>query len=325
MDRRTELGAYLRSRRARLRPSDVGLPPGIGSRRVPGLRREELALLAGVSVDYYVELEQGRAGAVSDVVLDALARALRLDDAERAHLANLARPEKPGRRRRAPRVSVRPGLRLLLDTFDGHPAYVVGPRTEVLAWSPLAAALFADFDALPPAHRCMARLVYLEESWQSLYTDWETKADDVVGFLRLQAGRLPDDPELAALIGELSIKSDAFRARWAAQNVREKTFGSVTLHHPAVGELDLSWESLRSPASADQTLVVYSAALGSPSEERLRMLASWHAPAAPAALRRGPDDSSPRTGSADPSPQAVRPATARRSPSSARSVGPRPD
>lgn len=281
MDRRTELGAYLRSRRARLRPSDVGLPQGIGTRRVPGLRREELALLAGVSVDYYVELEQGRAGAVSDVVLDALARALRLDDDERAHLTNLARPAAPGRRRRTPRATVRPGLQLLLDTFGGHPAYVVGPRTEVLAWSPLAAALFTDFGALPPEQRNMAWLVYLEESWHGLYSDWETKAADVVGFLRLQAGRLLDDPELTALVGELSIKSDVFRAHWAAQNVREKTFGSVALHHPAVGGLDLSWESFRSPTSADQTLVVYSAAPGSPTEERLRLLESWHAPSTP--------------------------------------------
>ncbi|SHN45235.1 helix-turn-helix transcriptional regulator [Cryptosporangium aurantiacum] len=280
MDRRTEFGAYLRSRRARLRPQDVGLSEGIGNRRVPGLRREELALLAGVSVDYYVELEQGRAGAVSDVVLDAIARALRLDDAERAHLANLARPEPPARRRRVPRATVRPGLRLLLDTVDGHPAYIVGPRTEVLAWSPLAAALFTDFGALPAQQRYMARLVYLDESWQTLYVDWESKAADVVGFLRLQAGRLPDDPDLAALVGELSVKSDAFRTRWASQNVREKTFGTVALHHPAVGDLDLSWESLRSPTSDDQTLVVYSATPGTPTAERLRLLESWNAPAA---------------------------------------------
>jgi transcriptional regulator with XRE-family HTH domain len=274
MDRRAELSAYLRSRRARIRPDEVGLPEGLGRRRVPGLRREELALLAGVSADYYVQLEQGRVGAVSDAVLDAVARALRLDDDERDHLHRLARPV-PSRRRRRKRPRVRPGLQRLLDSFELHPAYVVGPGTEVLAWNRLACGVWADFDRLEPGQRNMARFVYLEESWRDLYDDWEAKADDVVAFLRFQAGHDPDDPDLAALVGELSVKSEEFRRRWAGQAVRDKTHGTVRLHNPIAGELELAWETFRAPGEDDQALIVYTAAPGSVSEAGLRVLSSW--------------------------------------------------
>ena len=274
MDRRSELGAYLRSRRARIRPDEVGLPEGIGRRRVPGLRREELAMLAGVSADYYVQLEQGRVGAVSESVLDAVARVLRLDDDERAHLHRLARPA-PTRQRRRRRPRVRPGLQCLLDSLELHPAHVVGPGTEVLAWNRLACAVFADFDRLERERRNMARLVYFEETWRDLYDDWDAKADDVVAFLRFQAGHDPDDPELTALIGELSLKSEEFRHRWARQTVRDKTHGTVLLHNPIAGELDLGWETLRAPGEDDQSLIVYTAAPGSASEAGLRVLSSW--------------------------------------------------
>ncbi|WP_086055491.1 helix-turn-helix transcriptional regulator [Protofrankia coriariae] len=281
MDRRSELGAYLRSRRAQLRPQDVGLPGGLGHRRVPGLRREELALLAGVSVDYYIQLEQGRTGAISHVVLDAVARALRLDGSERDHLFHLARPAPA--RPHPPRAArgVRPALRQMLDSFGGSPAYIVGPHTEVLAWNPLACAVFADFPRLPPERRVKARLVYLDETWRDLYDDWEQKADDLVAYLRYQAGRDPDDPDLAALVGELSVKSEDFRRRWSRYVVRDKTHGTLRLNHPLVGPLDLSWETLRSTGEEHHVLIVYFAEPDSPSEGALRLLGSWQAEGKP--------------------------------------------
>ncbi|QQQ77345.1 helix-turn-helix domain-containing protein [Saccharothrix sp. 6-C] len=267
-----DLGEFLRSRRARVRPDDVGLPGG-GRRRVPGLRREELAMLAGVSVDYYMRLEQGRTPAVSDSVLDAVARVLRLDDTERAHLRNLVRPT-PARRPAPQRV--RPGLRRLLEMADDVPAFVMGRRADILAWNPLADALYG-FGDLPPEDRNSARHTFLRPESRTFYRDWPTVAADMVAFLRLDAGRYPDDARLAALVGELSVKDETFRKLWAQHKVLEKTHGTKLMRHPVVGDLDLDYETLRPTGDPDVVLALYTARAGSPTEDRLKLLASWSA------------------------------------------------
>lgn len=279
LDRRAELGAFLRSRRARLRPEELGLPAHGGRRRVPGLRREELAQLAGVSVDHYVRLEQGRTLHFSAAVLDSVARALRLDEVEREHLYRLARPwprdaapepePVPGPRR------VRPGLRRLLEAADGTPAYIIGRSSDVLAWNRSAAALLTDFGALPPDRRNLARLVFLDEGMRRLYADWHGRARDVIAFLRLDAGRHPGDPRTAAVVEELSAASEEFRTMWAEHRVKDKTHGRYRYRHPVVGELELSFETLRPPDAPDQALVVYTVEPGSPAETALRLLNSW--------------------------------------------------
>ncbi|MFF9482246.1 helix-turn-helix transcriptional regulator [Streptomyces sp. NPDC014733] len=275
MDQRTELSEFLRSRRARLRPGDVGLPE-YGRRRVPGLRREELAQLAGVSVAYYIRLEQGRVGNVSAAVLDAIGDALRLTGAERDHLAHLARPVPRRRARPAVRPQrVRPAVQQLLDTMDAVPAYVIGRRLDIIAWNGLACALLGDFPALPRKERNLAWQVFLDPAARALYENWEAKAADVVGYLRRDAGRHPDDPALASLIGELSLKSEDFRRLWAAHDVQDKGFGTKVLRHPVVGRLTLAYETLSLPADPGQQLIAYHAEPGSPSAQSLRLLASW--------------------------------------------------
>ncbi|MGW5350284.1 helix-turn-helix transcriptional regulator [Streptomyces sp. NPDC004031] len=278
MDRRTELGDFLRSRRARLRPEDLGLPRHGGLRRVPGLRREELAQLAGVSVDHYVRLEQGRTLHFSEAVLDAVARALRLDAVEREHLYRLARPTAPGGPNPHPHPypdGVRPGLRRLLDSAADVPAYVIGRGTHVLAWNTLAAALLTDFGALPPRERNMARLVFLDEATRSLYADRRAKAQDVAAYLRLDAARHPDDPALAALLAELDASSPLFREVWSEHRLRDKTHGGYRYHHPVVGPLDLAFETFRLPDTPDQALVIHTVEPDSPSATALRLLATW--------------------------------------------------
>lgn len=283
LDRRAELSEFLRSRRARLQPEDVGLPSYGRRRRVPGLRREELAQLAGVSVAYYTRLEQGNGRNVSAEVLDAIARALHLNDAEHAHLTHLARP-KQHKRKLSPRAQqVRPGLRQLLDTLDGVPAYVAGRRTEILAWNRMAAALFGGWDELAAQDRNWARLVFLTPAYRDLFVRWDAKAADVVSYLRMDAGCHPDDPKLSALVGELSVKSEEFRRLWATHDVKEKSHGVKHLRHPLVGELTLSYETLKLPDDPDQSLITYYAEPGSPSAEALRLLASWGADATRAA------------------------------------------
>lgn len=275
LDRRAELSEFLRSRRARLKPEDVGLPDFGRHRRVPGLRREELAQLAGVSVAYYTRLEQGNGRNVSPEVLGAIARALRLTDAEHAHLVHLARP-RPQRRKHAGRAQqVRPSLRQLIDTFDGTPAYVTGRRSQILSWNRMAAALFGDWGELPAHERNWARLVFLRPDYRRLFADWESKATDIVGMLRMDAGRHPDDPQLSALVGELSVKSPEFRQLWARHDVKEKCHGVKALRHPLVGELSLLFESFQPPGDPEQTLITYHAEPGTPSADALRLLASW--------------------------------------------------
>ncbi|QLE75401.1 helix-turn-helix domain-containing protein [Streptomyces rectiverticillatus] len=275
MDQRTELSEFLRSRRARLQPEEVGLTPYGGRRRVPGLRREELAQLAGVSVAYYTRLEQGRGQNVSTSVLEAIADALRLTRAERDHLTRLVHPCVTKTRRPARPQRVRPSVQHLIDTMDNTPAYVIGRRLDIIAWNRLACALLGDFETMPAGQRNMAWQIFLEPATRELYTEWDRKAEDVVAFLRLDAGRCPDDPGLAALVGELSVKSPEFRSLWATHNVQDKGFGVKALHHPVVGPLTLSYETLVLPADQSQQLITYHAEPGSPSAESLRILASW--------------------------------------------------
>ncbi|MEW2413695.1 helix-turn-helix transcriptional regulator [Streptomyces sp. NPDC046866] len=287
LDQRAALGEFLRVRRGRLRPADVGLPDLGRHRRVPGLRREELAQLAGVSVAYYTRLEQGHGQNVSYEVLDAIARALRLDATEAAHLRQLARP-RPRRQRNRPHrpQRVRPELRTLMDAMDGVPAYLVGHRQDVIGWNRLAAAVFGDFGALPPQERNLVRQVFLDPATAELYAQWECRACQVVSNLRTYAGRHPDDEQLTALVGELSVKSEEFRRLWAAHTVVDKTHGVKQLRHPLVGELVLSFETLALPDDCEQRLIVFHPTPGSPSADALRLLASWSAaPGAPGGVQ----------------------------------------
>jgi len=275
LDRRAELSEFLRTRRARLKPEDVGLPDFGRHRRVPGLRREELAQLAGVSVAYYTRLEQGNGRNVSAEVLDAIARALRLSDAEHAHLTHLAKPKAHKKKPSARSQQVRSSLRQLLDTFDGVPAYIVGRRSEVLAWNRMAAAVFGDWSRLPQQERNWARMVFLQPEYHDLFVGWEQKAIDIVCQLRYEAGCYPDDPRLSALVGELSVKSEEFRRLWATHDVKEKSHGLKQLRHPLVGDLELQFESFRPPSDGELSMVTYHAEPGSASAEALRLLASW--------------------------------------------------
>ncbi|MFE4369733.1 helix-turn-helix transcriptional regulator [Streptomyces sp. NPDC056835] len=282
----TELREFLRSRRARMTPEEAGLPPQPGSRRVPGLRREEVAQLAGVSVDYYVRLERGRDINASENVLDAVARALRLDDTERGHLFALARPTRAPRRPMPPQ-RVRPGLYRLLDTLTEIPAVVLGRRMDVLATNRLARALFTDFDALPHRERNMVRYLFLDASARELYADWAASARSTVASLRLYAGRHPDDPHLAELIGELSHRDPDFRRWWADQDVLRRTHGSKRYRHPLVGELALDYEALTPDGDPYQTLGLHTAEPGSSSAHALRLLAGWNGePPAPPGERQ---------------------------------------
>jgi transcriptional regulator with XRE-family HTH domain len=274
-----ELSEFLRSRRERLRPVDVGLPDR-GQRRVPGLRREEVATLAGVSTDYYVRLEQGRNITASADVLDALARALQLDDAERLHLHDLAKPQ-PFRRSAPPPQRVRPGVRLLLDSLD-TPAFVLGRRMDILATNRMCRALLADFDAMPAGERNHARWVFLDPRARELYGDWQTVARENVAILRMDAGRHPDDERLAALIGELSVKSPEFARWWADHDVLVRGHGTKRYQHPIVGDVEIRYEALQL-ADEDQTLFIYNTEPGSASAQALSLLDSWSAtPDAPA-------------------------------------------
>ncbi|MFI2300751.1 helix-turn-helix domain-containing protein [Actinacidiphila glaucinigra] len=272
--RNTALGDFLRSRRARISPERAGLAPEPTARRVPGLRREEIARLAGVSVDYYVRLERGHQVNASGTVLAALARALRLTDDERDHLFALARPERPAARPPAPQ-RVRPAVHRLLETMTDVPAVVVGRRTDVLAANRLARALYTDFDALPQRERNMARFIFLDEVARTLYDDWEGVARTSVAALRLYAGKHPHDSRLGELVGELSARDADFRAWWDDHDIRRRTYGVKHFHHPVVGELTLQYEALAVTGDPDQILGVYTAESATASERALRRLAEW--------------------------------------------------
>lgn len=268
-----ELGAFLRARRERIRPVEVDMPTS-GRRRVPGLRREEVAMLAGVSTDYYTKLEQGHGSGVSASILDAIADALRLDATERAHLHRLARPVTPGRRSRLPTLSTaRPGLRRLLDLMKDVPAVIVGPAFEQLAWNPLADALF-DLSTMQQSGRSFPRQLFLDPASRTLYPDWLEVATEVVTYIRFSSGL---DPDIRSIVGELSVKSPQFRSLWAQQTVRDKTYGRKLLNHPIVGTLELNFETFRLPGDSRRALMTYTTEPNSPAEERLRLLASWTA------------------------------------------------
>ena len=280
-DRRTELGEFLRTRRAKLQPEDVGLHSVGRRRRVPGLRREELAQLAGVSVAYYTRLEQGHGDNVSVQVIDSIARALRLTPTEYGYLTDLAQPKRNKIKKSSPhQQQARAGLQQLLAAFDGVPAYVTGQYTDILAWNRMAAALFGNWDELPADERNWARLIFFSPTTRDLFVDREAKAAAVTGYLRMDAGRCPDDPHLASLVGELSVKSEEFRRLWAAHDVQEKSHGSMRMRHPLVGELTLSYETFTIPGECQQSLVTYHAEPGTPAAEALQLLANWGADAA---------------------------------------------
>jgi transcriptional regulator with XRE-family HTH domain len=278
VDPASELSQFLTSRRAKVTPDQAGLP-SYGQRRVPGLRREEVASLAGVSVEYYKRLERGNATGASDQVLDALAVALRLDDAERTHLFDLARaasPIAPQRRRTGPGSQrVRPAVQRILESI-GAPATVSNMRCDYIAANQLGRALYAPlFDSReqPPNS---ARFTFLDPAAQAFFVDWEKAAKDLVAALRQMAGRNPYDRALSDLVGELSTRSDSFRA-WCAQHNRYHQTGTKRLHHPIVGDLELSYEVMQITADTDLRLAIFTAEPGSRSQQALNLLASWAA------------------------------------------------
>ncbi|MEJ5946890.1 helix-turn-helix transcriptional regulator [Pseudokineococcus basanitobsidens] len=279
MDNRAEVRDFLTSRRARLTPGQAGLPAHGGGRRVKGLRREEVALLAGVSVDYYTRLERGSLGGVSESVLEALARALQLDEAENAYLHDLARAAtaRAPRTRKRRAEGVRPGVQAMLDAMTEAPALVRNGRLDILATNRLGRALYCDLfrDPVRPANH--ARFAFLDERARDLWVDWDRAANDTVGILRAEAGRRPYDRALTDLVGELSTRSEDFRQMWAAHEVRLHQTGTKTLHHPVVGRLELLYETLDLQADEDLTMLVYAAAPGTSTEDALRLLASWAA------------------------------------------------
>ena len=281
MDHRSETRDFLTTRRARITPEQAGLPAYGTSRRVPGLRREEAAMLAGVSVDYYTRLERGNLTGVSESVLESLARALRLDDAERDHLFDLARQASTGLRavrasRRRSSGTVRPATQHLLDAMTGAPAYVRNGRLDILGANHLARAVFAPiFDGA--ARPNLARFVFLDPASQDFYRDWEQLAKDVVALLRGEAGRKPYDRDLTDLIGELSTRSEPFRTWWAAHNVRLHRAGVKRLHHPLVGDISLMYESMDLTADDNLRLNAYSAEPGTADQDALNLIASWAA------------------------------------------------
>jgi transcriptional regulator with XRE-family HTH domain len=279
VDSKNEIREFLATRRARISPQQAGLAT-YGRRRVPGLRREEVAVLAGVSTDYYAQLERGNLTGVSDSVLDAIARALQLDEAEHAHLHDLARAANTAphtRRRPAPKHQIRPVVQRILDGMTALPAIVLNGRLDLLAANRLGRALYSpayDGSARPVN---LARFTFLNPRATQLYPNWDDAANTTVAMLRSDAGRNPYDRRLSDLIGELSTRSETFRNRWAAHNVRLHRAGAKQFHHPVVGDLSLAYEVMQLTADTGLTLTAYSPEPDSPSHDRLALLASWAA------------------------------------------------
>lgn len=311
MDNRNEIRDFLASRRAKFSPEQAGLPVYGGKRRVPGLRRGEVATLAGVSVEYYTRLERGSLGGVSESVLEALARALQLDDAERSHLFDLARAANTTKPRRRPaQQRVRPSVQFALDSITDAPAFVRNGRMDILAANRLGYALHSEMYVSPGRPANYARFIFLEEERsRRFFPDWELAANNMVAILRAEAGRDPFDRGLSDLVGELSTRSDEFRIRWAAHNVRRHTTGFKHFHHPVVGELHLMFEAMDLSADTGLSLFIYPPEPGSPSADALRLLASWAATQAVAAeSQTGREVEAERT-SAAKAPAAKTPAT----------------
>jgi transcriptional regulator with XRE-family HTH domain len=277
MDTRTEVRDFLTSRRARLTPQDVGLPAYGSPRRVKGLRREEVAILAGVSVEYYNRMERGNLSGVSESVLDSLARALRLDDAERVHLSDLARSASQSSttgRRRAGQQRIRLTIQRILDGMTAVPAYARNGRLDILAVNQLGAALLPDLMAGPGAPN-LGRYLFLDPRARDFYADWPAVARDCVATLRIEAGRNPYDRGLTDLIGELSTRSEPFREWWGSHNVRLHTSATKQLRHPIAGDIEVTGEALEIPADPGLTIIAYTVEPASQSEQALRFLASW--------------------------------------------------
>lgn len=279
MDNSGEVRDFLTTRRERLTPDQAGIPIFGGRRRVKGLRREEVAMLAGMSTDYYTRLERGNLAGVSQSVLEALARALQLDEAERAHLLDLAttanapgRPS-PARRPARPR-GVREGVQRILDSLT-VPAYARNVRGDVLATNQLARALFADIYGHGDTGFNMARYLFLDPRSRDFYVGWETVARDMVAAMRIEAGRNPHDRGLQDLVGELSTRSEEFATLWAAHNVKIHTTATKTLRHPIVGDLELTGEALLLPGDPGLVIITYTVEPNSASEQALHFLASW--------------------------------------------------
>ncbi|NQX28953.1 helix-turn-helix domain-containing protein [Microbacteriaceae bacterium VKM Ac-2854] len=287
MDNQREVSEFLRSRRDRITPEQAGIIGG-GRRRVPGLRREELAMLAGTSVDYVTKMERGFLVGVSAEVLDALARALQLDEAETEHLHDLARAAAPSPARRRPRpaeASIRPTLQRFLDAVTGTPVWVRNDRMDYIAGNTLGRALFAPMLDETVYRRNNALWTFFSPAARIYYPDWELGADSIVASLRSAAGRNPHDKNLTDLIGELVTRSDDFRFRWAKHDVRFHRGGSKRIHHPAVGDLEFAYEAMELPDSPGLTMFAFTTAVGSSSEERVKLLGSLAATTSAPAIR----------------------------------------
>ncbi|MEV5104092.1 helix-turn-helix transcriptional regulator [Streptomyces massasporeus] len=296
-DNRADIRDFLARRRARLTPEQVGLPAG-GRRRVPGLRREEVAVLAGVSTEWYTRLEKGHIGGVSEDVLDAVARTLQLTEDERTYLFDLAKAAQPGpatRRRRKP-VEIPPRVQWLLDSITLSAAFVTNGRLDMVATNALARALFAPMiDSAVTSERGrpnFARFYFLERGSHEFVDDWDAAAKITVALLRAEAGRFPNDRALRELVGELSTVSDEFRTRWAAHNVRIHHGGVKRFHHPEAGFLELTYQPMDLPVSVHEahSLTIYTAEPGTAYEDRLKLLASWAATGLEAANPAGDGD-----------------------------------
>jgi transcriptional regulator with XRE-family HTH domain len=278
VDNRAEIRDFLATRRAKITPGQVGLPEG-GRRRVPGLRREEVAVLAGVSPEWYTRLEKGHIAGVSDEVLEAVARALQLDEAEQRHLFDLslaARPHRPQRRRSKPYL-VRPSIQRLVESMSGTPAFVRNGRLDILAINQLGRALYQPVFDDPARPANLARFAFLDPRARTFYPGWDSLADGTVAVLRTEAGRNPHNRALTDLVGELATTSSDFRIRWAAHDVRLHQTGTKYFRHPIVGLIDVAFDSLDLPADPGLTLTAYSAEPGTPSADALSLLASWAA------------------------------------------------
>ncbi|MGV9273383.1 helix-turn-helix domain-containing protein [Streptomyces griseosporeus] len=274
MTSHAHLGAFLKARRAQLTPEECGLPEAGSGRRVAGLRREEVARLAAISVDYYTRLEQGRVRA-SAPVLATLARALRLDEDQQSYLYELAGRSDDRPRRRRPAQRLRPAMRRLLGQLTHTPALVLGRHLDILAWNQAAVALYTDFSAVPPDRRNYVHLLFTDPALRGMHRDWEHDARDAVAALRMEAAADPDDPRLAGLVGELITRDPGFRTWWAEHRVVTAAYGTKQYRHPLVGDLTLDCDTWASPDGSGQRLMVLTAEPGSPSHDALRILTSW--------------------------------------------------
>lgn len=276
---KSELGEFLQARRAAVSPTAAGLPDTGERRRVPGLRREEVAAMVGLSTDYYVRLEQGRGGRPSESVLEAIAAALILDTTEREHLYRLAHP--PPQRPRARQQRVSAPVLAFLETLT-VPALVMTSSAQVTGWNALACAVFTDFANRPVQERNTAWLLFRDEEVAARHRNWQTAARNTVGMLRRAAGKIPDDPDLTALVGELSVYSSTFRRLWSTHHVYEKSTGLTQLRHPDVGDFDLTFLAWTTPSAPNQVVVTYTVEQGSPSADALNLLGSMAAMNGPA-------------------------------------------